>query len=70
MMQVNIKNTYNIIFQTSIFFKLQDVRGPLASIIPFTKFYGVILLFITNMGNMRKGSPLLNHLQAQIMVTQ
>ncbi len=41
MMQVNFKNAFNNVFQATIFRELCDGRGPLTSIIPFTKlFYG------------------------------
>jgi len=41
MMQVNVKNAFNNIFQTTIFRKLQDAKRFLANIVPFTKlFYG------------------------------
>jgi len=69
-MQVDIENIFNIIFWTIIFRELWDAKGPLANIIPFTKiFYGVHFFFPTNMDNMKKRSPLLNHLQAQNKVT-
>jgi hypothetical protein len=64
-MQVDVENAFNDVFQAVIFKELRDVGGPLASIVPFTKlFYGVHYSFTTSMGNMKKGSPLLNHLQA------
>ncbi len=45
-MQVDIENVFNNIFRTTIFFKLWDVEGLLARIIPFTKlFYGVQFSF-------------------------
>jgi hypothetical protein len=41
-MQVNVKNTFNSISQTTIFRKLCDVKGPLVNSVPFTKlFYDV-----------------------------
>jgi hypothetical protein len=40
-MQVDVKNVFNNIFWTTIFRELYDVKGPLVSIVPFTKlFYG------------------------------
>ncbi len=46
MMQVNIKNGFNSIFQATIFRELCDVEGPLVNIVPFTKlFYGVHFSF-------------------------
>ncbi len=43
MIQVNVENTFNNVFQTAIFKELCDVEGPLlASIIPVTMlFYGI-----------------------------
>jgi hypothetical protein len=42
MMQVNVENIFNNIFQAINFREFQDVRGHLVSIIPFTMlFYGV-----------------------------
>jgi hypothetical protein len=64
-MQINVENVFNNIFCVIIFKELQDVRVPLTSIIPFTRlFYGVIFHYTTNLGNMKNGSPLLNHLHA------
>jgi hypothetical protein len=41
MMQVNVKNAFNNVSETTIFRDLCDVWGPLTSIIPFIKlFYG------------------------------
>jgi hypothetical protein len=69
-MQVNVENVFNSIFQTIIFRKFIEIKGPLANTVPFTKlFYGVHSFFITNMGDMWKRSPLLNHLQARNKVT-
>jgi hypothetical protein len=40
-MQIDIENAFNNVFQVSMFWKLQDVKGPLANIVPFTMlFYG------------------------------
>jgi hypothetical protein len=36
-MQVNVKNVFDNIFRTTIFKKLCDVGGPLASIVPFIR---------------------------------
>jgi hypothetical protein len=45
-MQVNVENVFNNIFWTIIFKELQDVRGLLVNIIPFTKlFYGAYFFF-------------------------
>jgi hypothetical protein len=42
MMQVNVKNAFNNVFQAIILKKLCDVEELLASIVPFTRlFYGV-----------------------------
>ncbi len=41
MMQVNVENIFNNIFQNVIFIELCDVEGFLVNIVPFTKlFYG------------------------------
>jgi hypothetical protein len=41
MMQIEIKNIFNNIFQVVIFWELPKVREPLVNIAPFTKlFYG------------------------------
>jgi hypothetical protein len=64
MMQVNVENVFNIIYFYLFFRKLQDAGGFSANIIPSTKlFYDAYFFFISNMGNMKKGSPLLNHFQ-------
>jgi len=57
MMQVDIENVFNNVFQVVIFKKLQDVRGPLATIVSFTMlFYGAHSFFIIiNMGSMKEG---------------
>jgi hypothetical protein len=69
-MQVDVENTFNNIFQIIILKKLCDVGGPLVSIVPFTKlFYGAHSYLITNLGNMWKRSQLLNHFQARSKVT-
>jgi hypothetical protein len=45
-MHVEVKNAFNNISQTIIFRELCDAKGPLASIVPFTKlFYGVHFSF-------------------------
>ncbi len=45
-MQVDVEKKFNSIFQVVIFKELCDVRGPLASIVPFTKlFYGIHSFF-------------------------
>jgi len=63
MMQIDIEHIFNNIYWTIIFFKLCDVEGPLANIVPFTMlFYGAHSFFITKMSNMWRGSPLLSHL--------
>ncbi len=42
MMQVDIENAFNNVFQTIILKELRDAKGPLANIIPLTRlFYGV-----------------------------
>jgi hypothetical protein len=42
MMQVNVENAFNNIFQVIILRELCDVEGLLVNIVPFTKlFYGV-----------------------------
>jgi hypothetical protein len=62
MMQVDVENAFNNIFQTIIFKELCKVEEPLASIVPFTKlFYGAHSFFTTNMGDMCRRSSLLNH---------
>jgi hypothetical protein len=69
-MHVEVKNAFNSIFQTIIFRELCDARGPLVSIVPFTKLFMVfIFLFSISMGDMWKGSPFLSFLQAQGRVT-
>jgi len=41
-MQINLENAFNGVFQTTIFKELRDVGGPLVNIVPFTRlFYGV-----------------------------
>jgi hypothetical protein len=46
MTQFDVKNIFNNISQTVIFRKLQDAKGSLVSIIPFTKlFHGVHSFF-------------------------
>jgi len=62
MMQVNIENAFNNVFQATIFRELCDVGGafgehcPLSQVVLPCSFF-----FFTNMGDMWKGSPLLNH---------
>jgi hypothetical protein len=70
MMQMNVENVLNIILNwTTIFRKLWNIKGLLANIIPFAKlFYGAQFFFTTSMNNIRKNSPLLNHLEAQSKV--
>jgi hypothetical protein len=71
-MQVDIENTFNNVFQTTIFKKLHDARGPLANIIPLTRsFYGAHfslydqhghhvegVTIIESSSEMRQGGPL------------
>jgi hypothetical protein len=65
MMQVNVENAFNNVFQAIILKELCDVEELLASIVPFTGCFMVfIILLIIDMGNMWKRSPLLNHFQA------
>ncbi len=41
-MQINVENIFNNVFQVVIFRKLQDAKGHLVNIVPFTMlFYGV-----------------------------
>jgi hypothetical protein len=62
MMQVKVKNILNIISLYLFFRELQGAKGPLVNIIPSTRlFYDVHFLKQSNMGNMKKGSPLLSH---------
>jgi hypothetical protein len=68
-MQVNVKNVFNNVFQIVIFKKFRDANEPLASIVLPSCIMVFIFLFITTMGNMKKGSPLLNHFQTQSKVT-
>jgi hypothetical protein len=65
MMQVNVENAFNNVFRAVIFKELWDVKDlwQALSLLPCC-FMVLILLFTTNMGSMRRGSPLLNHLQA------
>jgi len=71
MMQIDVNNVFNNIFRAIIFKELQEAEGPLASIVLFTKlFYGAHFFFTTSTSSMSlRGSPLLNHLQAQGKVT-
>jgi hypothetical protein len=56
MMQVNVENAFNNIFQNVIFIELCDVGGFLVSIIPFTKlFYGVQFSFYYQHGQHVEG---------------
>jgi hypothetical protein len=56
MMQVNVKKKFNIISQAFFFLKLQDVKRPFASIIPFTKlFFGVHSSFYYQHGQHEEG---------------
>jgi hypothetical protein len=65
MMQVGIENAFNNVSLATIFRELCDVGGPLMnmSLLPCC-FMVLILLSITSMGDMWRGSPLLNHFQA------
>jgi hypothetical protein len=55
-MQVNVKNIFNNISQVVIFRKLQDVKGPLVSIDPFTMlFYGVHFFLYYQHGHHEEG---------------
>jgi hypothetical protein len=46
MIHVDVKNVFNRVFQTVIFRKLCDVKGPLANIVPIGMlFYGVHFIF-------------------------
>ncbi len=56
-MQIDVENTFNNNSQTTIWFKLCDVKGPLTSIVPFTMlFYGAHSFLTTKMSNMWRGS--------------
>jgi hypothetical protein len=69
-MQVDIKNAFNNIFQVAIFIKLQNAKGLLANIILFTQlFFGVHSSLYYQMGNTKRGSPLLNHFHVRGRVT-
>jgi hypothetical protein len=62
MMQVDVENAFNNIFQATIFRELCDVEELLASIISLPSYFMVfVFLFITSMGSMWRWSPLLNH---------
>jgi len=61
MMQINVENVFNNIFQVIIFRKLQELWDLWWTLSPSSCYFIVfIILFSTNMGNMRKGSLLLN----------
>jgi hypothetical protein len=46
MMQVNIENTFNNTFWIVILKKLQDIKGHLVSIIPFTTLFYDVYSFV------------------------
>jgi len=55
-MQVDIKNAFNKISQAIIYRKLQDPKGPLASILPFIRlFYGVHFSYYYQHGQHEEG---------------
>jgi hypothetical protein len=72
MMQVDVENIFNNIFQAVIFRKLCDVEGLLANIIPFTKLFNGVhssfyyqhgqhvegVIIIESSSSIRQGDPL------------
>jgi hypothetical protein len=71
MLQIDIKNAFNNIFWVIIYRKLRDVKGPLGWTLSHLLDYFMVLipLFTTSMGNMTKGSLLLNFFQPWGKVT-
>jgi len=56
MMQVDVENVFNNIFQSVIFIDLCDVKGSFVSIVPFTKlFYGAHFSFYYQHGQHVEG---------------
>jgi hypothetical protein len=65
--QVNVENVFNNIFQTIIFKELCDVAGPLANIVPFTKlFYGVHSSFYYQHGRHVEGVTIIESFSSTI----